>query len=195
MPHCTKCASFFVGELCPRCGSTTTTPTAKVDQSLDRSFWVLTVAGIVMFFATLELLDRPPVLLISSILWFGPLIVRYIATRRAWGESHQRNVGIIFRWAALAMICAVAIIIANHFLDRTPATEIQAYVLAKGYHSGKGGPSFTLTVGPSWRVGRDSESLDVGRDVFSRANVGNAVSIDVHPGLFHLPWYNNVSPK
>ena len=101
----------------------------------------------------------------------------------------------MFKLAAVAMVGLVAAIIANTNLDRAPATEVRAYVLAKNHHSGKGGDDYVLVVWPSWRAGRDRESVEVGRDIFSRAKVGNTVSVDLHPGLFHLPWYNNVSLK
>jgi len=100
----------------------------------------------------------------------------------------------MFRWAAIAMVGMVVAVLANSSLDKAPAKEIHAYVIGKRSHSGKGGPDYTLIVGPSWRVGRDRELLDVGRDTFSRAHVGHMVSIDLHPGYFHLPWYNNVLP-
>lgn len=183
-----------MGDVCPRCGNAPTVPWRKFNKSLTGAFWVLILGGIVAFFVTSRLLDRLPVLLLSLILWVGPLIVRYLAVRGKWADSHQRIMRMVFRWAAIAMAGMIAIIVANSSLDRVPATEIHLYVLAKSSHAGKGGPDYVLIVGPSWRAGRDREALDVGRDIFSRAHVGGAVSIDLHPGFFHLPWYNNVSP-
>lgn len=157
-------------------------------------FWVLIVGAIVAFFVSFGLLDRVWVLLLSLILAMGPLIVRYVAVRKEWGQFHQKNLAIMFRWSSFAMVGLVAIIIANRSLDRGPATKIEAYVLAKHAHSGKGGSDYTLVVGPSWRPGRNYESLDVGPDTFSRAYVGRTISIDLHKGFFHLPWYANVRP-
>jgi hypothetical protein len=194
MSHCAKCASSFVGDACPRCGSAPTVPWRKFDKSVTGAFWVLILGAIVAFFVSMRLLDRLPVLLALLILSVGPLIVRCLAVRGKWGEPHQRSVRMMFRWAALAMVGLIAIIIANSSLDRVPATEIHVYILAKSSHYGKGGPDYLLIVGPSWRVGRDRESLDVGRGTFSRVHIGETVSIDLHPGFFHVPWYNNVSP-
>lgn len=194
MSHCAKCGSALAGNVCPNCGSAPAAPWRRFDKSLHATVWILIIGAIVAFFVSLGLLDRGWVLLLSLILSIGPLSVRYVAVRKKWGQFHQKDLAIMFRWSAFAMVGLVAIIIANRSLDRGTATKVDTYVLAKHSHSGKGGPDYTLVVGPSWRPGRNYESLGVGRDTFSRAYIGGTISLDLHKGFFRLPWYDNVRP-
>ena len=168
--------------------------TSDLDRRLLKAGCALLAGQIVAFFASMGLLDRQPVVLLSFFLLLGPLIFRYIAVRTTWGQLHQKSTQSVFRWAIILLAVMDAAVIANRSLDREPAAQTHVNVIAKHSHSGKGGEDYTLLVGPSWRSGRHYESLDVGKDTFSRASVGGMVSIDLHAGFFRLPWYNNVRP-
>lgn len=82
------------------------------------------------------------------LLLIGPLIFRYIAVRTTRGESHQRSIGIMLRWAAIFMVGMITVLIANRFLDTATAKEIHVTVVAKHSHAGLG-EDYTLLVGPS----------------------------------------------
>lgn len=167
----------------------------QFDRASNITLWVLPISGMIVLLLSSRLLDRMPIVVVSMILWLGPLVVGFSVAKTTWGKLHQGKIRGMFRWAAIALVGMLLTIVANQSLDKAPVTEIRTYVLAKSSRSSKGGPTYTLMVGPSWRAGRGHESLDVAGDIFSRAYVGETVSIDLHPGLFHLPWYNNVLPE
>ncbi len=130
-----------------------------------------------------------PVQVIVLVLIFAALMLRYASVGAKSLRSHHTLLRKLSTYACVALAAIVAIVLMNQFLDRAPAQKVYATVVYK--HAG-GRSNYYLNVAPSWRKDKTFESLDVGGTTFSNAHVGDAVSIELHPGFFHLPWHGNV---
>jgi hypothetical protein len=96
-------------------------------------------------------------------------------------------------WDVAALLLLAFLLAGNGWLDKATPKRVQATVVYR--HSSEGRRvSYQLTVVPSWRPGRRTETLNVGRTVYNRTHDLETISLDLHPGYFHLPWYDHVAP-
>ena len=190
MPYCAKCQLSFDGDRCLYCGA----PRARFSQWI--GFWrTVILAALVMvlggatFAAVSSLVDRGPVTLAILVLFLAPFVAHYVASRSKTASNRQRFVRMLYIavWAGAAVL--VAAVFMNELLDRGPVETIQATVI----HKSAGRYSHSLYVAPSWRAGRTFEALDVSGNTYATAQVGGAVSVELHGGFFHLLWYNHVT--
>ncbi len=190
MNLCDNCGRDFAEDRCPRCG-------APPEPSLGFGYWLKVIVGVFcasMFLAFVSgtidsMLNSGPVWVIVLALVFAALVPRYIAVRVKSLRPHRGLLRKLSTYACVALAALASIVLMNRFLDRAPAQKVYATVVFK-YAGGR--LTYYLDVSPSWRSGKNSESLSVSSTIYSNAYVGDAVSIELHPGFFHLPWRGNV---
>jgi len=190
MAHCDNCARDFSEDRCPTCG-------APPEPSTGFGYWLKLIAAVLcaglflgsVWGAVNSMSNSGPVQVIILVLIFAALMLRYAAVSAKSPRSHRALLRKLSTYACIALAALVAIVLMNRLLDRTPAQKVYATVVFKFAGSRS---TYYLDVAPSWRSGKTSESLSVGRTTFSNAHVGDAVSIELHPGLFHMPWRGNV---
>ena len=130
----------------------------------------------------------------SVLLFFLPFFVLIIGRRRPAWEWFSR----VFAGAAGGLLILLACAIyANGAWDTKPPTTINTVVSGKVISSirskRRSNPSHVLRV-KSWRSGRDEERLYVDEATYHYAQIGSAVSVEVHAGLCGWAWYDRVLP-
>lgn len=93
-------------------------------------------------------------------------------------------IGAMFSFGALAQFDVLA--------DRSSPTTYQTQVLAKRADNGRTA-SYYLQVAP-WGPRQDSQEIEVSHALYGAISPGQPVSIHLHSGALHLPWFS-VSPS
>jgi hypothetical protein len=151
------------------------------------------------FIAIAIVTDRYPflysgyVVLVSVVILIAAYLVRGTLGRTISRRPNQR----FFRYFA---VCAPAVFAvfagflwANGALDKSPPQVVYAAVVQKSaIHLWRGSVIYHLVVNPSWRAGRNDETLKVDSPLYQQANIGDTVSINLHRGWSHLSWYDCV---
>jgi len=129
-------------------------------------------------------------LLSGFLLPFAMLIVSIVRNRDATDAETLRA---IYVCASVALVLLGLALFANGKFDGSPPTSVRATVLEKIVTRGRA-TQYRLFVSSS-RPGRDREDLIVNADVYDRAAVGKAVTLELHPGYFGFSWYGRISPE
>jgi hypothetical protein len=201
MPFCAKCQRSFEGATCPICGtpvgaaSPPTTFASRLDLFTGPALGV-GFFGVVFATSFYASPDNNSLLMWLFVVFFVVVSAKIALQRGSFSDSTQSTLKFLAASIAIAFAGFAILLFANGALDRSPAQPIDLTIAQKyTTHSSKGGTKYHLSVSPSWRAGRTGETLDVDRSAYQKASVGGAVSVDVHPGLFHYSWYDNVTPR
>jgi hypothetical protein len=76
----------------------------------------------------------------------------------------------------------------NRSFDRSPGQIYQAAVEARRVTGGRGGPSYSLKLGP-WGPRTGPSYVPVTRGVYDATQPGDTACVSLHPGALHMPWY------
>jgi hypothetical protein len=138
-------------------------------------------------------LDENPPMILGLCLFFLPIVLQIVvAVRKRLVDSFDW-LRLVYIYSGSAGILLAAFLTLNGMADRAPAHLIQTSITRKYISRGKT-TSYHLIVS-SWRPGEDHERLRVDREVYHAMFVGEPVVVEVHPGLFALPWYGRISPE
>jgi hypothetical protein len=81
---------------------------------------------------------------------------------------------------------------ANCVYDHSNPIIYKTNVISK-YESGRRGRRtrihYLIKV-PSWTSIQDTKYVEISRTQFNRIQIGQKVNIDLHKGLFNIPWYH-----
>jgi hypothetical protein len=160
--------------------------------------WVL-VAGLAAFLLAghrYPLFDLDRATWICLALFFAPILLYFgLGATKRLPEKAKLLDG-VFKWASLGLVTIAAAVFFNGALDRSPSTEFSTVVIDKNATGGhRSGPVYHLTVSPSWRVGKNHDHFDVDYSTWRRLQTGEQVSIEVHRGVFGLPWFGRITPR
>ena len=139
-------------------------------------------------------LDMNPTMLIALIIFFAPMAINVFLQVRKQLAPNLEFVNAAYKYAGWGLVVFAACLFLNGALDRHPSMQAHTRVSQKSVSRGRGGPTYSLTLDPSWRDGRTQERLDVSGATFASVRTGERVSVDVHRGWFGLPWFSRVSP-
>ena len=187
MPYCPNCRQLYDGERCPTCDR-------KLDASRGRrrlrneNTWPVVIA-FVLCVSTLDyfhLVDHALIFWMAVAVFAAPIIAGLIWTSLSLDKLLWCDVA--------ALILFSFVIVGNCVLDKAAPARVSATVIGKWSPQGRTGHSYGVTVKPSWRPPRTYESLSVAKAVYDRIHDEEAISIDIHPGYFHLPWYDQIAP-
>jgi hypothetical protein len=187
MPYCPNCKQSCEGDRCPTCDR-------KLDASRGRrrlrneNTWPVVIA-FVLCVSTLDyfhLVDHALIFWMAVAVSAVPIIAGLIWTSLSLDKLLWCDV------AALLLFSFV--IVGNCVLDRAAPSRVSATVIYKSSGQGRY-PSHDLTVTPSWRPPRMHENLSVSRSDFNRIRDEDRISIDVHPGYFHLQWFDHLTVR
>jgi len=132
------------------------------------------------------------ILLSGFLLPFALLIVSIVRNRDGTDAEALRA---IYVCASIALVLLGLALFANGGLDASPPTGVQATVLDKFIMRGRYGASQHRLFVSSARPGRDREDLNVTADVYDRAAIGKAVTLELHKGYFGFSWYGRIVPE
>jgi len=89
------------------------------------------------------------------------------------------------------MVLLALTIAGNGVLDMSPVKLVKTSILRKSVTSGRHSSTHHFFVA-SWRPGRSTEDLAVVIPLYVRAPIGQSITVEVHSGLFGLPWYGQI---
>jgi len=168
----------------------------QVNQALKNYSWPILGGLGVSFFTTLRypLLDANPILFLCLLVFFVPLLTYLVVTIRKRLPSSLDLLKTVYKWSGVLLVAIAVLLLLNGILDSSPAEEVHATVVRKFVSSGRHGTTYSVIVSPSWRTGRNEESLKVSRATFASVQTGQSVAVTTHHGALGLPWYGGVVP-
>jgi hypothetical protein len=193
MGTCTVCGSQFGVQVCPTCGSSAALTAQQINKALAKYSYPAFggLAGIVIANFFYPMLDRDPFLIAGVCLFLVPALFHVISSfrkRLALDVGRIRraylSAGAVSIFLALLMAC-------NGAFDHSPATPVHTSLLYKQAVRGRSGTSYTLRV-RSWRPGRETEDLGVSGRAYRSASTQKGIVLEMHRGVFGLPWYSGV---
>lgn len=163
----------------------------------NRALIAVPIAGIIAIMFTL---GRYRPLDETSISWYGlipafasALLISHIQKKVKRGED-VRSYFPFTTWLAFVPMIFAVFVLLNGALDHSTAERHHAVVTQKIKNSGRS-PSYYLEF-DSWRPNKTIEKLHVSSDVYWRFNVGDPAIVEVHRGVFEIPWVSGISkPK
>jgi hypothetical protein len=109
-----------------------------------------------------------------------------------WAPRAQPAANPTFFYLFLALYgagCGVgAPALVNRRFDRSPGQIYQAVVEARRVTGGRGGPSFSLRLGP-WGPRTEPSYVPVTRTVYDATQPGDTTCVSLHTGALRMPWY------
>jgi hypothetical protein len=195
MQSCGKCGQSYEGEKCPSCGASAPESQRK---PLIQVYALLPIAGLlgaILGMAKYSVLERTPIVVALFAVYIASLLPMIIFVRRGHQPTHVAVIRSACRWGGGVLIAMALVLFANGALDRSPPKQIFASIVDKRISRATRGPSYSVTITPSWRLGETEADLSVTADTFAILSTGGRVSIDVHPGFFHLSWYDDIEPR
>ena len=193
MRRCKECGRAFDGGRCPACNAEVQ-DSATTKRGIYHASWASTMValggllGILLAGYLYPPLDMNLLTRIAIILVFIPFLINALFGVR---KQLARR---MYTWGGIALVTSAALVFLNGALDKSPPVEAKTLVIRKSVSHGRGGPSYSLIVAPSWRPGRDDERLQVSGATFSMVQGGQPVRVVVHRGVFGLPWFSAVMP-
>ena len=97
----------------------------------------------------------------------------------------------VYLYCGAAMVLLALSIAGNGLLDLSPVKLIKTSILRKSVASGRHSSTHHFFVS-SWRPGRTTEDLAVVIPLYVRASIRQSITVEVHNGLFGLPWYGQI---
>jgi len=197
MPYCSECQLSFDGDTCPLCGSRA----EPSPQGTWHFLWyaILPLGGLIGAMWTAinyNLVEQTP---ISVACFFICLIAVLPGARYRWSRQPppKAQVELIKKFyvrVGSVLVAAALLLFANCALDAKPPKRFEVRVVSK-YSSSRprGADGYYLTVAPSWRSGKTEEDIPVSLSDYVIYRNGQTVVIEVHGGLFHIPWYGAIS--
>jgi hypothetical protein len=186
------CSQAYVGDRCPNCGARPMSSTRQSPKYL-RPYLLLQFAGFVVCFCAAwacGFLDCNYLMTGAWVLLLIGQIAYRVWPSRGGSSSESRPANTFCKLWALVALAFASFLLADRYLDKSPAQLVRVTVVRKSERrSARGGTAYILEVAPSWRSGRDAESLYVDGITFGGIRLGEDVTISVHKGLVGVPWY------
>jgi hypothetical protein len=145
--------------------------------------------------AKYSILESTPIFYALVAVYLASLLPMIIFVRRGHQPTHVALIRSASRWGGGVLIAMALALFANGALDKSPPKQFFASIVDKRISQGRHGPSYSVTIRPSWRPGESEADLPVTADTFDILSTGGHVSIAVHLGFFDLPWYDDVEPR
>ncbi|HTR47979.1 MAG TPA: hypothetical protein VMM16_11400 [Verrucomicrobiae bacterium] len=197
MPVCAQCQRPFDGDACPSCGS-------RAESSPQGSWsfiWyaIVPIGGLIgALLTTIEynLVEKTPITLACFLIGMIAVLPgsHYKWRRRPPSEAQAELVKKFYVRVGSVLVAVAVLLFANCALDSKSPAQFKASVVSKYSQKGyRGGDTYYLTVAPSWRAGRADEEVEVNPEVYATFRIGETVVVEVHGGLFHIPWYGAIS--
>ena len=137
-------------------------------------------------------LDLRAVMFLGLPFFFLPLLAHIVVNVR---KRLAANVGRLRRmdlWAGAVLTGMGVVLGFNGLADRAPPRLVRTSITRKHVtNRDRGRAGYALTLA-SWRPGREAEEIFVSSAEYHNLQVGDQVVIEVHAGLFRVPWWGRV---
>ena len=194
MQKCSMCGNEFTGHTCPSCGGNPVPTAQQINKEL-KNYSIPALAGL---FGTIvanyfyPLVDSNPLFAIVLCIFFFPMIFHVSSSVRKRLALDVDRLKRAYLYCGAAVVLLALLIAGNGALDTSPVTVVKSSIIRKSISSGRYSTTHHFHV-TSWRSGRSTENLTVGVPLYIRASVGQAITVEVHNGLFGLPWCGQIS--
>ena len=193
MQKCSTCGNEFTGHTCPGCGGKPL-PTARQINKKLKNYPIPALAGLFGVLAAVHLyppLDRNPVFEITLCIFFFPMIFHVVSAVRKRLALDANRLKSAYLYGGAAVVLLALVIAGNGALDSSPVRLVRSSIIGKSITSGRHSTTHHFFVA-SWRPGRSAEDLAVAVPLYVRGSIGQAITVEVHSGLFGLPWYGEI---
>ncbi len=194
MQKCPTCGNEFTGHTCPGCGGKPIPSAKQINKELT-NYPIPCLAGLFGVLAAVHFyppLDRHSLFVLALCLFFIPGIFHVVSAVRKRLALDVDRLKKAYLYSGSAVVLLALLIASNGTLDMSPTRIVKSSILRKNISSGRHSTTHNFFV-TSWRPGRSTEDLAVAVSLYVRASVGQAITIEVHNGLFGLPWYGQIS--
>jgi len=187
------CGREFAVQLCPDCAASPALTRRKVNQALSKysSPIIGGLLGIVIADRYFPLLERNAFFVVGLCAFFAPVLFHIVSSVRKPLPLDAGRLQRAYLSAGAVTIFLALLIACNGAFDKSPATQVSTSLLHKQVVRGKSGPSYTLRV-RSWRAGSATEGLSVDARTYREVSLEKGVVVEMHRGVFGLPWYSGV---
>jgi hypothetical protein len=193
MRKCSTCGNEFTSHTCPGCGGKPLPTTRQINKEL-RNYPIPCLAGLFGVLAAVHFyppLDRGSLFVLALCLFFIPVIFHVISAMRKRLALDVNRLKSAYLCGGAAVLLLALLIVGNGALDISPARIVKSSILHKNISRGRYSTTHHFFV-TSWRPGRSTEDLAVAVPLYVRASVGEVLTVEVHNGLFGLPWYGKI---
>jgi hypothetical protein len=193
MQKCSTCGNEFTGLHCPSCGGEPLPTSRQINKALNY-YPVPSLAGLFGVLAAVHfypLLDRNSLFVTVLCIFFVPIVFHISSSVRKRLALDVDRLKRTYLYCGAAVIFLALLISANGALDSSPVRLVHSSIVRRNITSGRHSTTHHLHVA-SWRPGKSTEDLAVPIPLYARASVGQAIIVEVHNGLFNLPWYGKI---
>ncbi len=193
MQKCSTCGNEFTGHQCPECGGKPLPTARQVNKALNKYPLPLFVGlfGVLAAVHFYPPLDRNSLFAIALCILFFPMIFHVICSARKSLALDVNRLKAAYLYCGAAVVLLALVIAGNGALDNSPVRVVNSSILQKTVSHGRYSTSHHLHVA-SWQQGRSTEDFSVGIPLYVRASIGQTITVEVHNGLFGLPWYGKI---
>lgn len=158
--------------------------------------WLAGLFGIYVTPHVYTPVDFDRVMALGVVLFIAPVVANVVVPAiRKRSRSRDALIRNLYGWSGAAMLIFSALLVLNGAMDRYPPMQFQTHVVHGSYfRSAKFGDTYNMVVSPSWRLGRNEETLRVNLPTFSTLRSGEQVRVVIHRGAFSMPWLGAVVP-
>lgn len=193
MQKCPACGNKFIEHQCPSCGGKPVPSARQINKALNK-YPLPSLGGLFGVLAAVHFyppLDRNPVFLIALCVFFSPMVFHIVCAVRKRLPLDVNRLKSAYQYCGAAMVSLALTIAGNGVLDMSPVKLVKTSILRKSVTSGRHSSTHHFFV-TSWRPGRSTEDLAVVIPLYVRASIGQSITVEVHSGLFGLPWYGQI---
>jgi len=197
MPYCAECQLSFDGDTCPLCGSCA----EPSPEGTWHFLWyaILPIGGLIgAIWTTISynLVEKTPIILACFFICVIAMLpgARYKRSRRPPPKDQVELIKKFYIRVGSVVVAVAVLLFANCALDAKPPARFEASIVSKNSsYNHRSGETYYLTVAPSWRSGKGDEDIQVSPPDYATYRIGETIVIEVHGGLFHIPWYGAIS--
>jgi hypothetical protein len=194
MQKCSTCGNEFRSHQCPICGGKALPSASQINRGL-KNYPLLSLVGLFGYLAAdhfYRTLDRNSIALISLCALFFPMILNVVSAVRRRLARDVKRLKAAYLFCGSALVILALLIAGNGALDNSTTRVVKSSILRKSITSGRYSTTHHLHIA-SWRPGKNTEDIAVIVSVYVRASVGQPIAVEVHDGLFGIPWYGQIS--
>jgi len=193
MPQCANCGTEFHDGPCPKCGTDSVSSLRATNKQLQRYSYLLIggLAGTLVATRFYPPLDIDRLLIFAIGIFFLPVLAHVILSIRKRLTSNAERMRSAYKYSGTLSVVLAGVLFLNGVLDHSPVNPTRTPILRKTLSRGRSTSRYLIVA--SWRPGRFEERLQVNGDTYHRFVVGAPVVIEIHRGLFGVPWYGKIS--
>jgi len=153
---------------------------------------VIGLAGVLVAGSLYPPLDLNAVMFLGTPFFLLPLLAHIVVNVRKRLAANVGRLRRIYLCAGAVLIGMGVVLGFNGLADRTPPRLVRTSIIRKHItNPARGRGAYVLALA-SWRAGREAEEIFVSSAEYHSLQVGDQVVVEVHAGLFRVPWWGRI---